>query len=225
MNDTHPRFLNNADHPREHHIMVLLDEMLSNARFPLTRIRLSVEFSPILSDFAAHKLNIELVNGKPHGGVRLAYNSLFLMQDPLTFYRDIVPHQVAHVLTDIVAIKQGVKVLEHGPEWQDWLALLSVSATPASSFPDAGFDDRAIKLHRGGVLCRCACQGVEAYKVVSNTGPQIAKLKQGDTRCKVCKEAYMIRDVSETPPKIKQEIEFIRDEICKRPSLDQVQQE
>lgn len=220
MSEALQRIPNNADHPRERHVMLLVEEMISIARFPLTRIRLSVEFSAILSDFASHKLNVELRNGRPHGNVSVTYNTLFLMQDPVTFFREVVPHQIAHVLNDVSALRTDQKVLEHGLEWQEWLAVIAETATPSTTYPDAGFDDRAIKLHKGGVLCRCACQGDIAFNVVPNTGPQLSRLKQGSRKCKRCDDVFLICDLSETPPAIKQSLEFIRDDVCKRVNLD-----
>lgn len=209
-------YSHNGDHPYEQHVIALISGYLAAQSFPVKRIKVMVTFSPTLSSFSKHKLDLELVGPKPSGQVELIYNSLFLVQDPMNFFETVVPHEVAHVLNEISAYKTGVEVQEHGLEWAEWLEKLSDKAEPAASLPDTEFDNRAIILNNGGVLATCDCEGNERYHAYRNSGAKVADLRRGNVECKQCGSTLVISDVSELPNSIRSDIEFIKQDLKER---------
>lgn len=206
----------NADHPYEHQVVLMVDRYLKSKSFPAKRIQVTVTFSPTVSSFSKHKLDVKLLGNKPSGTVEIIYNSLYLAQDPVSFLDSVVPHEVAHVLNEVSAFKSGIEVQEHGIEWAEWLESLSDRAEPAASLSDAEFDDRGIVLNNGGVLAVCECEDDHRFHAYRNSGSKVASLRRGDVECKVCGSTLTLADFSDLPSAIRADIEFIKQDLRER---------
>lgn len=206
----------NADHPFEYHVLTLVEGYLSEFKFPADRISVVIEFTPVLTTWSKSKLELQMLGATPSGSVTVYYNSLFLMQDPLTFFEQVVAHEVAHVLNETAAFKQGVEISEHGVEWVDWLERISETAHPNASIVDCGFDARAVILKKGGVLAICQCESDSSYQAHRNSGAKIAQLRQGEVACDQCGEPFRIAGVDELPPSIQADLKFISEDMKER---------
>lgn len=203
----------NADHPYELQVCHEVARTLQSSAFPAKRIKVSIRFDPVLRSFSKHKPDLTMNGKRPEGTVELLYNSLFLMQDPVNFFNEVVPHELAHVLNGVSAYKSGLEVPEHGHEWQDWLAKISSTASPSPSLPDTDFDDRAIILHSGGVLGVCACENDDRFHAYRNTGRKVGDLRKGDIECSRCGASVQLTELSEMPQKIRADLEYIQQDL------------
>lgn len=206
----------NQCHPYELHAALLVEEILQRRSFPFKRISVEVTFSPTITTFAKHKNSIEMNGKRAEGKVTLIYNSLFLMQDPMSFFEQAVPHEVAHVLNELTAFAKGMEVQEHGLEWQDILGEISATAMPAASLPDCEFDVRPITLQAGGVLAECQCEGDERFHAYRNTGAKVGALRQGVEECPQCGSLLQITDINAMSVGLRADLEFIQHNLRER---------
>lgn len=206
----------NGDHPYEFHVLTLVDQCLAACKFPSDRITVNVEFTPMITTWSKSKLDLELLGSTPSGSVSILFNSLFLVQDPLTFFEQVVAHEVAHVLNGVSAYKQGLEVAEHGAEWMEWLERISDTALPNASIADSFFDGRAIVLKKGGVLAVCDCESSESFQAHRNSGEKVAKLRKGEMTCQQCGEPFRIAGTNEIPDSINADLRYISEDIKER---------
>lgn len=206
----------NADHPYERHVLLLVEECLAAAKYPTDRIEVEVDFTPVITTWSRHKLELEMLGATPSGRVTISYNSLFLMQDPVSFFEQVVAHEVAHVLSATVAFRNGVSISEHGVEWSEWLEKISDTAEPAATIPDTEFDYRAILLKKGGVLAVCECENDEHFPAHRNSGDKVAQLRGGEIDCPQCGTAFRIAGHDELPDSIVADLQFISEDIKER---------
>lgn len=206
----------NADHPYEFHVLRLVDECLSACKFPSDRIKVRIEFTPTLTTWSKSKLDLELLGSTPSGEATILYNSLFLTQDPMAFFEQVVAHEVAHVLNAVSAYKQGLEVSEHGVEWMEWLEKISETAAPQASISDANFDARAVLLKKGGILAICSCESTDSFQAHRNSGEKIAQIRKGELTCQQCGDAFRIAGSDEIPDSINADLRYISEDIKER---------
>lgn len=202
-----------AIHPREHEVVRLVGEYLHRANFPLYRIAVTVGFTVGVTAFSNHKLHLELEKGAPTGKVELIYNTLFLMQRPAEFFKDVVPHEVAHVLANVSAFKQGKEIKEHGLEWVEWVTRLAPESVPSKHGPGEVFDARAVLLDQGGIPVIVAdCKESCRFNVIpQRKGVELA-LRNGELTCSSeCKKSYRVGNYQDAPAEVLRDLEFIRD--------------
>lgn len=207
------RIKTDAVHPREQEVVRLVEDYLKRANFPLYRIAVSVLFSAGMVQFANHRLSLELEKGVPTGKVDLIYNALYLVQKPMDFYAHVVPHQVAHVLAEVAAFKQGKEIKEHGLEWVEWVTRLAPNAIPAKHGPGDVFDPRPILLDQGGIpVIVTGCESPCHFDVVpQRKGIEVA-LRNGELTCSgECKKPYRVGSFNDVPPSVLQEAEYVRE--------------
>lgn len=158
-------------YPLEHELISLVASYLNSQRWPFARIPCRVVFGLKAGMASQHKLVLQGRNGRGEqvGRVELWYNLSYLHQDPTVFLSDVVPHEVAHVLTETQAAKAapGRKAAEHGDAWKEWLSRLSAQATPKACGWRDVFDDRVSHFACGAVPYRCACAGEAGVHAVS----------------------------------------------------------
>lgn len=206
----------NADHPYEWHVLTLVEGCLADAKYPTDRIEVRVEFTPVLTTWSKHKLDLEMLGATPSGSVTLFYNSLFLMQDPVAFFEQVAAHEVAHVLCSTVAYRNGITVSEHGVEWSEWLGRISETALPQASIVDSEFDYRAVILKKGGVLAICDCENPDNFQAHRNSGEKVVQLRSGEIDCDQCGSSFRIAGSDELPASIVEDLQFIGEDIKER---------
>lgn len=206
----------NADHPYERHVLTLVEECLAEAKYPTDRIEVRVEFTPVITTWSKHKLDLEMLGATPSGSVTIFYNSLFLMQDPVSFFDQVVAHEVAHILNGTVAYRNGTNLSDHGVEWSEWLERISETALPQASIVDSEFDHRAVVIKKGGVLAICDCENSDNFQAHRNSGEKVVQLRSGEIECNQCGAAYRIAGSDELPASIVADLQFIAEDIKER---------
>lgn len=140
------------------------------------------------------------------GRARLWFNFAYLYQRPGPFLVEAVPHETAHLLAEYHAQRRGDTIEGHGPEWREWLAKLSHRATAKATATGGVFDDAGIRVHAGGVLYKCACQGPGAFRAVGSGRGRAPKL----TACSYCLQLPTAVPLEQAPPALREEVGFIR---------------
>lgn len=199
--------VDNADHPLEHEAARLTRAYLEKMSWPFDRMPVRIQFG-VRTVSSQSMLNASLVDGRLHGKASLFFNYLYLLQQEGPFLENVVPHEVAHILASAEAQRKGVEIKEHGPEWQRWLMSLSINATPKSTGPGAIFDDRAIRLFKGGIPVHCQCEGDARFNVL----PSTAEAKLGALSCDLCESLFVRTGRDEAPASILNQYEYIANE-------------
>jgi predicted SprT family Zn-dependent metalloprotease len=197
----------NADHPLEHEVVRVTKGYLDKMQWPFERLPVRIQFG-IRTVPSQSLVTAELSNGRLRGKVSIFYNYLYLLQRESLFITEIVPHEVAHVLATAESLRNGTKIKEHGPEWQRWLMSLSINATPRASGPGDIFDDRAIRLFRGGIPVKCQCVGEDGFNVL----PPSSEQKVHETTCGRCDTAYSRTGRDSMTPEVAAAYEYIANE-------------
>ena len=180
----------NAQINREAEIVREVDRLLLLKLFPSQRIWVDVRFDYGMADHSASKVTLLEINGDQHGIAEIRFQGLFIWQDFATFFKEVIPHEIAHVLLEVRCAERGMSVEQaHGDEWVDQVLDLNPDAEPAAKVKGE-FDERPIKLQKGGIACECDCDDLSAYVVLANTPTTLMKLKNEDLSCKECHSAY-----------------------------------
>lgn len=208
-------FAHNADHPLEEEVARVAQRYFENMSWPFDRLPISLDFkartTPSDSRIVDHELRDVLLYGK----VRLYYNYIFLIQNESAFIRHIVPHEIAHVFANAESLRRGTTIKEHGPEWQKWLATLSAEAIQAAKGPGDIFDDRAIRLFKGGVPIRCSCEGSQGFKVIA----QSAESRLAEAVCLICESGYAKTGRDDAPADVMWFYDYLANETSVRVSV------
>lgn len=180
----------NAQINREAEIVREVDRLLRLRLFPSNRVWVDVRFDYGMADHSASKVTLLEINGEQHGIAEIRFQGLFLWQDFSTFFNEVIPHEIAHVLLELRCAERGVSAEKgHGDDWVELVLDLYPDAEPAAKVKGE-FDDRPIKLHKGGISCECDCDDLSAFVVVANTPTTIMKLKKEELTCPECHSAY-----------------------------------
>lgn len=181
----------NAEYPREVYAAKLVDQLLSRIKFPAHRVWVDLRFDYNLTEHSVSKVDVMQISGEAHGVVVLQYQGMYLMQDFKAMVEEVIPHEIAHVLHEIDARVNDFKVSKpHDGVWEDFLFRLNPDATPSARV-DGNFDDRAIRLIRGGIAVRCECGGDEEFAVIADSTANSAKLRNEELKCGQCKFPYV----------------------------------
>lgn len=180
----------NAQFAREGEIVREVDRILRLFAFPSGRVWVDVRFDYGMADHSASKVALLRVNDELHGTVDIRFQGLYIWQDFPTFISEVVPHELAHVLLELNGAERGTSVEKgHGDEWVDLVLEINEDAEPAAKVRGE-FDDRLIKLQKGGVACECDCGELDGFFVVANTASTLMKLKSEQLACSDCHSAY-----------------------------------
>jgi predicted SprT family Zn-dependent metalloprotease len=211
-----PKIESNADHPYEDRVVDLVTGYLVRAKWPFKRIPVKISFEIRAGTPSDNEVKLKFEEaGEVTGMVKLSYNSLYLIQFPSEFLNDVVPHEVAHILDQANAFKQGREIQSpHGDSWKTWLATIDHRATPKASGPGDIFDDRAIRLQNGGIPARCACAGSAGFHVISSRS--VHKLRSGRDFCSICARVKEAVPHSETPADVQFTLDYLRSEYRER---------
>ncbi|MCF5382104.1 hypothetical protein GIW05_01020 [Pseudomonas syringae] len=191
----------NAQSAREAEIVREVDRLLRLRQFPGDRVWVDVRFDYGMADHSSSKVTTMQINGDVHGIAEIRFQGLFLWQDFPTFFGEVIPHELAHVILEVRHAERGTSPEKgHGEEWVDMVLELNGDAEPAAKIK-GDFDDRPIKLHKGGIPCECDCGDETAFVVVPNNPVSAMKLVNEDLTCSECHSAYR-RLKGELPAKV-----------------------
>lgn len=198
----------NAQVAREAEIVREVDRLLRLRLFPSERVWVDVRFDYGMAEHSASKISLMQINGEVHGIAEIRFQGLFLWQDFPTFFNEVIPHELAHVLAEVRGAERGITVEKgHGDEWVELVLDINPDAEPAAKVK-GNFDDRPIKLHKGGISCECDCDGLAAFVVVANTPSTVMKLKNEDLCCSECHSAYRRIQKDQWPVEIVSALKF-----------------
>ena len=165
-----------------------IHDMLSSLNFPFERLELSIVFKETMKDHSANMIKVDepVEDSDPLTGlVSFVCNSLFLSQDPSTFFEHVVIHEIAHIFSGLAAIKKGEKIKLHGPEWQDYMYKMSENPILDSKIESELFDNRAAISRSGGCVASCNCLEVD-YIAFGTRSAEYRDCANGELDCGVC---------------------------------------
>lgn len=198
----------NAQSSREAEIVREIDRILRLQSFPLERVWVDVRFDYSMAEHSASKVSLLQINGELHGTAEIRLQGLFIWQDFATFMHEVIPHELAHVLLELRWAEKGQAPEKgHGDEWTDTVLDINPDAEPAAKVK-GNFDDRPIKLQKGGIACECDCDDLDAFVVVANTPASVMKLKGEVHTCSECQSAYRRVTNSSWPNEISIALKF-----------------
>ena len=205
----------NAEYPREMFAVREVNRLLKTIKFPGQRIWMDVRFDYTLAEPTASSVDVMPISGEAHGQVALRIQGLFLTQDFKAMIEEALPHELAHIAHEIDARINNFKVQRpHDTAWQDFLLKMAPDATPGAKI-QGDFDDRAIRLNRGGVGVICECGGDEAFSVIADSSANLAKLRNEELTCSTCKFPYTKTvEGFELPPRVKSAADFLESIKC-----------
>lgn len=212
----------NAQAARQAEIVKEIDRMLKLMSFPYERVWVDVRFDYQISEHSMSKIKLMQINGEHHGVVEIKLQSLFIWQDFEAFFNEVIPHEIAHVIQDLRRAQSGLEASKgHDEEWMDLVLEMNPDVEPAAKVKGE-FDDRPVKLHKGGIGCVCDCGDLESFAAFSNTNTTIMKLKNEDLTCQFCGSAYTRVSQDQWPEEIVKAMAFFRvvqDEQLQHPVL------
>lgn len=200
----------NAQTSREVEVVKETDRILRLNLFPYERVWVDVRFDLSMTEHSSSKMNSMQINGEVHGVVEIRFQSLFLWHDFSSFINEVIPHELAHVLLTLRYAEQGVEAGKpHDEDWMDIVSDINPDMEPAAKVK-GDFDDRPIKIHKGGISCACECGGVEAIAVFANTPSSVIKLKNEEICCNECSSSYCRVQESDWPEEFVKKVNFYR---------------
>ncbi|NVL48609.1 hypothetical protein F2S72_01185 [Pseudomonas syringae pv. actinidiae] len=198
----------NAQINREAEIVREVDRILRLRLFPSNRVWVDVRFDYGMADHSASKVTLLEIDGKQHGIAEIRFQGLFIWQDFSMFFNEVIPHEIAHVLLELRCAERGISVEKaHGDDWVEMVLDLNPDAEPAAKVKGE-FDDRPIKLQKGGIACECDCDDLSAFVVVPNTPTTVMKLKGEDLTCQECHSAYRKISKEQLPQELRAALSF-----------------
>jgi predicted SprT family Zn-dependent metalloprotease len=198
----------NAQSSREAEIVREVDRILRLRLFPGERIWVDVRFDYGMAEHSSSKVSLLQINGELHGTAEIRFQGLFIWQDFATFFSEVIPHEIAHVLLELRWAEREMSPEKgHGDEWVEMVLDINQNAEPAAKVK-GNFDERPIKLQKGGVACECDCDDLSAFVVVANTPSTLMKLKNEDLCCSECQSAYRRVPKDNWPAEISVALEF-----------------
>ncbi|WGK63364.1 hypothetical protein QAO71_17635 (plasmid) [Halopseudomonas sp. SMJS2] len=199
----------NAEYPREIQIAKEVSRLLKSVQFPDDRVWVDLRFDYSMSDHSSSSLDLMRISGDLHGIAVVKINGLYLHQDFISTFNEVVPHELAHIIHELNCkdsdLDPGKK---HSEDWEDIAAQLSPEANPCSKVKGL-FDDRASKILKGGVCVECECGDEDAFAVFPNSVATASKLRTEDLLCKQCTFPYVRVTKEKWPDKVKADIGFL----------------
>tara|TARA_R110002124_G_scaffold128157_14_gene288672 strand:+ start:4428 stop:5114 length:687 start_codon:yes stop_codon:yes gene_type:complete len=200
----------NAQTSREAEVVKETDRLLRLNLFPYERVWVDVRFDLAMTEHSSSKINAMLVSGEVHGIAEIRYQSLFLWHDFKTFFDEVIAHELAHVIVDVRNAEKGLPSSKnHDEEWAEVVMEINPDCDALAKVRGE-FDDRPIKIHKGGIGCECECGDEDAFVVFPNTPSSLMKLRNEDLTCPACKSAYVKVDREQWPREITEAVDFYR---------------
>ena len=198
----------NADHPFEREAVAGLSAFLERNSWDFSRLPISVDFV-LLVDLASRTRvrRVKMIDGAPSGTVEVAFNRLFIQQRPKEFFQRVVPHETAHVISQVEAIARGESIEAHGAEWVEvHHRLTSLEPAPHRTFRRL-FDDTPIRLARGAIPALCP-ECPDSLSCFNDS--ELADLAAGQKQCDKCGGAKRRADLGELHPDVITQTNFVR---------------
>lgn len=203
-------FIAHSRHPLEEEVADTTRLILEREKFPFDRLRVEVKYDLRMKCFSDHDLKeVRVENRQSQGTVGLFFNRLFIVQRPDSFLRLVVPHEIAHVITQLKATVQGVKIEKHGVEWRSTYARFATNSPQEHASINALFDDRAIALYKGYVSARCECSDASGFHCIAPS--QQSKVQGGHKHCSRCNTKLRIVPPSEIPTSVKEALDYLHE--------------
>lgn len=211
-------YQHNAEYAREIHAAKEVSRLLQKVGFPGEDVWIDLRFDYSLSDHSSSNLDVMLIRGQPHGIVKLNLQALYLMQDFEVMIKEVIPHELAHVLHGVKAKVDGVEIQKpHDETWSDIFIDL-VGGFDHDIEPLAKvrgeFDDRAVRLSKSGILVECECGDDESIDVIADTPGNSAKLRNEELKCTTCKFPYVRFQGDSIPQRIAADLKFLEKIKC-----------
>lgn len=207
----------NAEYTREIQAAKEVSRLLQLVDFPGDDVWVDLRFDYMLSDHSVSAVDVLLIRGKPHGIVKLSLQGLFLMQDFTSMLLEVIPHELAHVLHAIDSKVEDYSIQKpHDDSWMDFFDRLADSMEVSPSAKVKGnFDDRAVRLARGGLLVECECGGDEGICVIADTAANSAKLRTEELNCSRCKHPFVrATGAASMPASVAKDLAFLENIKC-----------
>ncbi|MFL1449343.1 hypothetical protein ACI77O_13180 [Pseudomonas tritici] len=180
----------NAQIAREAEVVREVDRILRLFEFPSARLWVDVRFDYGMSDHSSSKVSYMRINDELQGTVEIRFQGLFIWQDFPTFFSEVIPHEMAHILLEVRCAERGIPMEKgHADDWVELVLDINEDAEPSAKVKGE-FDDRPIKLQKGGISCECDCGELDGFVVVANTAATIMKLKAETLTCSECHSSY-----------------------------------
>ncbi len=207
----------NAEYSREIQAAKEVSRLLQLVNFPGSDVWVDLRFDYTLSDHSASSVDVLLIRGQPHGIVKLSLQGMFLMQDFKSMILEVIPHELAHILHGVAAKVEDYTIPKpHDDVWVDFFDRLADSMEVEACAKVRGlFDDRPVRLARGGILVICSCGGDEGASVVADTTANAAKLRTGELECSKCRDPFVRADAATAmPTAVAEDLAFIERIKC-----------
>ncbi len=208
----------NAQYPREIYAAREVSRLLQKVGFPGGDVWLDLRFDYALSEHSSSKLDVMLVRGEPHGTVDLCLHGLFLAQDFPAMVREVIPHELAHILDGLSARSNETEVQKpHGESWERIFERLTDGDPDIEPLPKvrANFDGRAVRLSKNGILAQCECGDDDSFEVFPRTNANTAKLQGEELKCSTCKYPYVLY-TGAVPECISKSLKFLESIQCEK---------
>lgn len=202
----------NADHPFEKIVVDTVQQQLTRAGYPFSRLPVTVGFAITMLGTSKSKLDQVQRNahGQLSGPVTIVYNVLYLQQNPKHYIERVIRHEVAHVLAELEAMAKGETIEPHGKEYvQTHLKLCGEAPNSHVELADP-YDSRPIRIWKHQVLVRCECPGKAAFELV--TVKDVPRVKREEKQCKRCGTPFAVCGLEELHSDLKAQVDFIRKE-------------
>lgn len=199
----------NAEYPREVQIARELSRLLKTVSFPDDRIWIDLRFDYSMAEPSASSVDLIRISGEVHGVAIIKFHGLYLHQDFTTMFAEALPHELAHVLHAIQAKETEAEISKpHDETWQELVGQLSPDASPTARIKGL-FDDRAVRMLKGGVGVECECGDEDAFAVLPDTPSTAVKLRNEELTCTTCRFPYQRVDAERLPEKVRAELKFL----------------
>jgi len=196
------------DHPFEEEVCTITRGLLHQHNWPFERISVRIIFGLWVQCPSKNELNIQFEENLLHGKCQLYFNYLHLLQNPRLFIEEVIPHELAHIFSLAEAKRKKNTIRQHGKEWRHWLFKMNPECSAKPGVLDTSFDDRPIRLYKGGAIFKCKCEGEEAIQIFSSADSESAAAKV----CKLCHHGFVKAANDELPELVKLGSEYIRNE-------------
>lgn len=198
----------NAQFAREAQIVREVDRILRLQRFPFERVWVDLRFDYGISDHSTSKAVLMQINGEVHGTIEIRFQGLYIWHDFATFFNEVVPHEMAHALMEVRLAEKGQKIDKpHDEDWMDLVLEINPEVEPVAKVKGE-FDERIVKLQKGGMACACECGGIDGFEVFPNTPSANVKLRNEDLMCSTCNSAYAKVQQEQWPEAIHSALKF-----------------
>lgn len=199
----------NAEYPREIQLAREISRLLKTANFPGERIWVDLRFDYSMVDHTSSTVDLMKISGEVHGIVIIKVQGLFAHQDFNSMFGEALPHEVAHVLHEIQAKENETEVTKpHDETWQDIVSVIAPDVTPVAKIKGS-FDDRAIRMLKGGIAAACECGDEDAFAVFPDSPGTSTKLRNEELTCSTCRFPFARIEQAQWPKKVCDEIKFL----------------